>query len=217
MTSADDDYVQEMVRQQLIGSPCLELGAGYAGPTSQSRLSGSGLTYVGTDLHAGPGVDLVADFEASEESVLSRVGERRFSSVLVLNVLEHTFEPLRVLDNIKAVLEPGGTIVAIAPAVWPLHSFPQDCYRFNPDFYRRYAATRRFEIVPGTFRYLGFGAIGLDAPEQLPNPGRSPWAARYSRVVHRVFNTFGRGMFFPAHVAIGVVLRMQAHQGRRSR
>jgi hypothetical protein len=217
MTPADDDFLQEMLRHRLIGSPCLELGAGYDGPTSRSRLLDSGITYISTDLHPGPGVDLVIDFESAEHDVLHQAGARRFKSILVFNILEHTFEPLRVLDNVLLLLESGGTVLVITPAVWPLHSFPQDCYRFNPDFYERYALTRGLEIIPGTFQYLGFGVIDSRQTQHLPSPGRSPRRALYSRIIHRLFNTFGRSMFFPSHVAIGVVFRMPVKTDRQAR
>jgi hypothetical protein len=51
----------------------------------------------------------------------------------------------------------------------------------------------RFQDSAGNHRY--------------PAPGQGPLRAFYSKGLHRLFNTYGRGMFFPSHVAIGAVIR----------
>jgi 2-polyprenyl-3-methyl-5-hydroxy-6-metoxy-1,4-benzoquinol methylase len=66
-----------------------------------------GLAYQATDLAAGPGVDFIANFETGDG--LQEVLEAGpFGTVLVLNVLEHVFDPIAVLDNALAVTSPGG-------------------------------------------------------------------------------------------------------------
>ena len=61
-------------------------------------------------LSSGPtrcGVDYPADFEKPEDmGVFRPIG--LLGSVLILNVLEHTFDPIRVLDNAATLLRPGG-------------------------------------------------------------------------------------------------------------
>jgi SAM-dependent methyltransferase len=211
MTRDDAAYVEEALKKGLIASPCLELGVGYGGETNEALLEGAGLTYFGTDVMRSPGVDFAVDFEASPEVVTNAVRDvGTFGSVLVLNVLEHTFQPITVLDNVFNILRPWGTCLIIAPTVWPLHSYPRDYWRINPDFYEEYAKRRGYMIMEEVFSYVGGGKIRRDDPnaKTLPVPFEAERVRRlYSRVIHRVFNTFGRGMLFPSHLAIGVVMR----------
>ena len=211
MTRDDAAYVEGALRRGLIAAPCLELGVGYGGETNRALLERAGLTYFGADVMRSPGVDFAVDFEAAPEVVTNAVRDvGTFGSVLILNVLEHTFQPITILDNVFKILRPSGTCLIIAPTVWPLHSYPRDYWRINPDFYEEYAQRRGHMIMEEVFSYVGGGKIRRDDPDTktLPVPFGAKRVRRlYSRVIHRVFNTFGRGMRFPSHLAIGVVIR----------
>jgi SAM-dependent methyltransferase len=211
MVEADVEYVQKMVDAGLIQSPCLELGAGYGGMTCRQLLDRQGIRYIGTDMLPADGVDVVADFELPEDALKAAFADvAPFSSVLVLNVLEHTFDPIRILDNALCLLKSGGTLVVLTPTVWPLHNYPFDCWRINPDFYVQYARRRNLTLQRETFEYVGFGNVasctGSEGEFRLPPPSRSRIRTVASRVVHKAFNTFGRGMMFPAHVATAAVM-----------
>lgn len=186
-----------------------QLGTGYGGATCRAVVEASGLKYVGTDVEQGPGVDIAANFEcAGDMAALAAAGP--FGAVLILNVLEHTFEPIRVLDNARTLLRPGGALVVLTPAVWPLHSYPIDTWRILPDFYQEYATRKGMRLLRERFDFVGFGPVEVfrdsgGAPS-FPPPASVSWKMLLGRVVHRAFNTFGRGMFQPSHVAVGAVL-----------
>jgi SAM-dependent methyltransferase len=127
--------------------------------------------------------------------------------VLVFNVLEHTFDPLHVLDNAMALVRPGGTCAVLTPTVWGLHSFPLDCWRINPDLYVEYARRRGLELIRGP-EFVGAGP----ADSVLPPPWRSDFEHLYGRVIHRLFNTYGRGMYSRTHVATAAVFRVPDEQ-----
>lgn len=212
MIADDVIYFKKILADGLIQPPCLELGVGYESDfILKNVVKAAGIEYVGTDMVPGPAVDYVVNFEEDNNTVqknLSRAGE--YGSVLVLNVLEHTFEPIKVLDNVFEVLRPGGICVIVTPAVWPLHSFPYDCCRLLPNFYEEYCKRRSLELLENYFEYVGKGKVrGDDAPEgyKFPEPGRSKAQLLKSRIVHKVFDTSARTMFFPSHIAIGVVIR----------
>ncbi len=212
MTQRDSDFIDRLLRQQLIFSPCLELGVGYEGENNRGRVERAEISYFGTDMQAGPQVDFVVDFESPLETIRALVGGiAPFGSILVLNVLEHTFDPIRVLNNVMALLRAEGTCVIVTPTVWPLHGYPRDYWRINPDFYVEYC--RRHEIIlrEETFLYLGRHAVAENGRRpghyELPGPSPSPRWRMYSRVIHKIFNTCGRGMLFPSHVATGVVIQ----------
>jgi SAM-dependent methyltransferase len=215
MTEADLRYVADALDRGFVGSPCLELGAGLEGASCRALVTARGIRYVATDLAAGSLVDVAADFEAPTADVCSAFeGYDKFETALVLNVLEHTLEPTRVLDNAFALLRQGGTCVISTPVMWPIHDYPIDCARLLPDFYREYSRRRGYELIVESFRYLDWGLIsnycGQDGATCLPPPSRSVSFVVYSKMVHRIFRTFARHTIWPTYVAIGVVLRKPA-------
>ena len=208
MTETDRIFLSELVRHNLILSPVLELGSGFPEHSARGLLLGSGLHFFGTDRFPGSGVDFVADFEHRDVlKVFEPVAP--FGTVLVLNVLEHTFDPVRVLDNALSLVMRGGNLVVITPVVWTLHSFPIDTCRLNPDWYEEYAKRRGLVLDPATFVYLGYGKVEAfrdqNAAYTLPPPTTNRLRYWHSRLIHKALNTFGRGMVFPSHVAIGAV------------
>jgi len=210
MTSQDLIYIKRLIEDRVITGPVLELGAGYGGETCKQLIANEGLVYYATDIVPSAGVDYVADFEG-EDIFKYFPRNLQFNIILILNVLEHTFDPIQVLDNARELLGPDGALVVVTPCIWPLHDFPIDCYRILPNFYERYAESRRMNLDRQRFEYLGYGLIASHSEAgkhcfPLPTQGISYWK---SRVVHRLFNTFGRGMSSPSHVAIGAVLHMQ--------
>ena len=210
MTSNDMIYIKRLVEQKKLIGPVLELGAGYGGNTCREVIIDAGLTYYASDMHSSPGVDYVADFESDnvETFFTSAV---KFKSILILNVLEHTFNPVRILDSAKRLLDNDGSLVVIAPAVWTLHDYPIDCYRMLPNWYEQYANSRKMILDRGCFEYLGYGVVDsfmdINGDYQFPLPAQG-FAYWKSRVVHRLFNTFGRGMAFSSQLAIAAVISL---------
>jgi len=210
MVEGDTAYLQGCIDAGVVHSPCLELGVGYEGPNNKARLEQAGITYRGSDIRVAPTVDYVIDFEGPPEEVQKSVGFEKFGSVLIFNVLEHTFDPIVVLDNAFSILRPGGTCIVVTPTVWPIHNYPIDCWRINPSFYDEYCRRRSYEIDEGLFEYVGIHNVkenkDVNGTYVLPLPSQSRLKTFISKVIHRLFNTFGRGMIFPSHIATGVVM-----------
>lgn len=211
MTEADIEYIEMLLRAGAINGPVLELGGGYGGKTCRELVENSNIAYESTDLAAGEGVDHVADF-SSASSIKDTFGEKKYGTVLVLNVLEHTFDPICILDNALSLVGKAGFAVLITPAVWPIHHYPIDCCRLLPNWYQEYARTRDCILIEEYFYYVGIGKIAgfTDISGKLvlpsPAPGK-PYKTLRSRIVHKLFNTYGRGVAFPTHVAIGAVFQ----------
>jgi SAM-dependent methyltransferase len=189
----------------------LELGGGYGGETCRELILKAGLQYFATDLQPAPGVDFVADFESSD--IAAHLPARDFGCVLVLNVLEHVFEPIRVLDNALAITRRGGRVVTITPCQWPVHDYPIDCQRLLADWYCQYARRRSdVTLLERYFDYVGFGPVSNFADRStkaLPPPTTNRFKSMYSRAIHKVFRTTGRGGWSANHVAIGAVFERQ--------
>lgn len=54
-----------------------------------------------------------------------------FDTVLATEVMEHTPNPERMLEEINRVLVPGGIVILSVPFHEPLHELPYDYYRFT--------------------------------------------------------------------------------------
>src|SRR6267142_1307268 len=147
MVELDVEFVKKCIRSGLLKSPCMELGAGYGGPNNKQLIQDAEMAYFCTDISQDGGVDYVIDFEDPPEVINRNVEGKTFGSILVLNVLEHTFDPIRVLDNVFGLLQPEGTCVIVTPTVWPLHNYPRDCWRINPDFYIEYCRRRGLVLL----------------------------------------------------------------------
>lgn len=210
MTHDDFQYISKLLSSNELSGSILELGGGYGGNTCRQLIVEHGLDYHATDLHASQGVDFVANFETGE-GVEKIKATMQFDCVLVLNVLEHVFNPITVIDNVLTLCKSKAKIVIITPTIWALHNYPIDCARLNPDWYRRYAQINQLSINDDFFEYLGYCKVAdLRSEDQQDNyptadhfrPVRRLW----SRAIHKLFNTFGRGMYHPSLLAVGVVL-----------
>ena len=210
MIPVDKEYIVSLIKKNIVESPVLELGGGYGGDTLREEILAAKMDYYATDMFAAPGVDFVADFE-NAETVIPLKEKGGFSTILVLNVLEHTFEPIKILDNCLSLLKPGGKLIVIAPALWAIHNYPIDCYRLLPDWYIKYAETRNCILHEDTFEFVGIGKVidyrqGKNEYSFPPPVSKNSFKYQYSKIIHKLFNTFGRGMTYPGFIAIGVVL-----------
>jgi SAM-dependent methyltransferase len=210
MTDNDKEWIQTLLKEQGLMGPVLEMGTGYGGGTCRELIVAAQLPYFGTDLEKTPTVDFVADFDRAEDMKVFASTDL-FGTILILNVLEHTFDPIRILDNAITLLKPGGNCVIITPSIWPLHNFPIDTWRPLPNFYEEYAQRRRLKLNPSHFDFVGHGPIHQfkDAAGNYsyPPPSTDRFHSFWSRGIHKIFNTFGRAMFHPSHVAVGAILQ----------
>jgi SAM-dependent methyltransferase len=210
MTSSDILYINKLIAKGLISGKCLELGVGYGGSICKDILVRSGCHYYGSDMVEGEHVDFLINFEDDfDEIIMKSPSLSTFNTILVLNVLEHCFNPIKVLDNAFKLLEPGGHVIVVTPTIWPLHGYPVDCWRPLPDFYVEYARRNNHQLLFEYFEYLDFGKITdySDGTSWHFPPKSSKLHMKYSAIINRLFNTTGRGVLYPTHIAIGAVLK----------
>jgi SAM-dependent methyltransferase len=230
MSVGEDFWFLERVHAaNLVKGRCLEIGSlnHQGGPQGNCKhtIESWGLPYEGADLLPGPGVDHVVDF--TDSAVVRRVfAGRTYDTLLLFNVLEHVYEPLRFLDHALTLLAPGGVTVISTPLVWELHDFPKDFWRPSPNLYEEYARKHGLEIVDDLFVYLYQGQIrrirefDMGSQHQLPSLNAGSLAQGrlrywYSKIVHRLFNTLGRSHPF-TYTALGCVMVKPKGDAHRS-
>lgn len=116
--------------------PILEIGSRDYGNTPDYRTIFPGEEYLGADLSAGEGVDLVFDASADFEKIITVVGNKRFNTIICFSVLEHCADPFAMSRNLEKLLDHDGALFLSVPFSWEYHEFPQDYWRFTPSAVR---------------------------------------------------------------------------------
>jgi SAM-dependent methyltransferase len=107
--------------------PVLEVGSRQVqGPAGDLRPLFLGREYLGCDAQTGPGVDRVEDIEHLS------FPDGWAGTVLCLNVLEHVWNPIRGMEEVRRVTAVGGVALVVAPFEFHVHSYPEDYWRFTP-------------------------------------------------------------------------------------
>jgi SAM-dependent methyltransferase len=125
------DVNQRLFLERLVpkvDGPVIEIGAKDYGSTTSFRDLYQGVEYVGVDMEAGKGVDIVADLSAGT----GQLPASHFALAICCSVLEHTPRPWLLADNIARLLRPGGQLYLSVPWVWRYHAYPDDYFRFSP-------------------------------------------------------------------------------------
>jgi len=105
----------------------LEIGSGAKSRKTLFSMS----TFISTDLVRGDTVDIL--------QTAAHLSFRDQTAQLVLceNVLEHVFEPERVIQEIHRVLCRDGLLFLVTPFLFPLHDAPHDFFRYTEYSLRR--------------------------------------------------------------------------------
>jgi SAM-dependent methyltransferase len=85
------------------------------------------------DLRPRPGAGVVGDAHSLP------FASGCFDLIISTEMLEHTLDPQRIVDEIRRVLRPGGRVLLTTRFIFPLHDVPGDYYRFT-----NYALTHLF-------------------------------------------------------------------------
>jgi SAM-dependent methyltransferase len=115
--------------------------------------------YIGVDLQAGRGVDVVAN-----NAYRYPVASRRADLVISGQAFEHIeFFWLAWLE-MRRIVKPGGLIFLLAPSRGPEHRYPVDCWRFYPDGLRALA------------KWGGVDAVEVSTDwDAAPEQDSAPW------------------------------------------
>jgi SAM-dependent methyltransferase len=111
--------ITEFLRPFATGEPVLDIGSGNSPYAAlfPNRLC--------LDVRLRPDVKVRGDAHALP------FRSESFELILFTEVLEHTIEPQRVVDELQRVLRPGGRVLLTTRFIFPLHDVPGDYYRFT--------------------------------------------------------------------------------------
>lgn len=130
------DWIYDLCAPHL-GTEVLEIGAGH-GELTQRLVPDRFVT--ATDLskrcveELQARYDGAANVEIRHGDIAALMGERRYDSVVLVNVLEHIPDDLGALRDLRALLKPGGRLIVFSPAFEGLYS----------DFDRKIGHHRRY-------------------------------------------------------------------------
>ncbi len=100
--------------------------------------------YIGHDIRAGKGVDVVGDAHKLSESF----PKDRFDFVFSISVFEHLMFPWKVALEMNKVLKTGGYVFIGTHTTWPEHEAPWDYWRYPANgFHALFNKHTGFEIV----------------------------------------------------------------------
>ncbi|MEX0875729.1 MAG: methyltransferase domain-containing protein [Actinomycetota bacterium] len=106
----------------------LDVGGADVNGTYRTIFNSPNMAYRAADLVAGNGVDIVLD-----DAYHLPLADGSIDIVISGQMLEHCEFFWLAFGEMVRVLRPEGYIFLIAPSTGPIHRFPVDCYRFNPD------------------------------------------------------------------------------------
>lgn len=138
-----------------------------------------GKKYVGTDMRAGPGVDKIIDLHRI------RLRSRSVGTALMLDTIEHVEFVRSAIKNVHRVLKKDGILVISSHMNFPIHSYPNDYWRFTPEglksllkpFATIFVDSTGMSDFPHTV--LGFGCKG-----KLDDNIMESYMASYNKLKH---------------------------------
>lgn len=127
------EFVRDVATpERITGKRVLEVGSYNVNGSARDLLERlTPCEYFGVDLHEQEKyVDEVLD----ATKLIERFGAESWDVVISNEMLEHAEHWKQTLDNIKAVLKPGGFLILTARGPgFPLHCHPHDYWRFTPE------------------------------------------------------------------------------------
>jgi len=136
---------------------CVDVGSYDVNGTYRPLVEGRGLRYLGIDIAAGPNVDVVVPDTDGNRTLHAwrwclspdpnNVDRPTPNIVISGQCLEHTKRPWVWIQHVMEFAEVGTVVILIAPAMWPHHRYPVDCWRIYPDGMRSLLEFAGLEVL----------------------------------------------------------------------
>jgi SAM-dependent methyltransferase len=178
----------ELARTLRLTRPLLDVGCGNGGFVR--ACARAGIPAAGIEASSAAAA-LVRDGR-SPTSVASGmalpIAPGSLDAIRLKEVLEHVQQPLRMVEEMRLALRPGGVLIAYVPTQW------SQIYPFPANFYDDYTHVRAFSRV-GLSRLLedaGFARINIEGCTPPLRPWQRPIAATLSRTVPFLWRAVAR-------------------------
>lgn len=126
-------FVQLCSENLALPDPVYEFGAlqVHDGPALEDlRPLFPGRTYLGTDMRADAGVDVVLDLHSLQ------LPDGIVGTAICMDTLEHVEYPRKALQELCRVLKPDGVLIMSSVMNFPIRGYPNDYWRFTPEGFR---------------------------------------------------------------------------------
>ena len=140
MTAFREEFLAEKETDSL---RILDIGSMNVNGTYRSILNAPSWEYIGADMEAGNGVDLVLE----KPYQWSEIPSGSIDILISGQAFEHIEYFWVTMLEIFRVLKPGGICCIIAPAGGYEHKYPVDCWRFYPDGFSAMARFSQLEVL----------------------------------------------------------------------
>jgi hypothetical protein len=166
-----DIFQFEWVRslQGELTGPVLEIGSKrYGGPPvffDYRTLFPKGFYYLGVDVEAGEGVDLMLDMSSESAGIRAQLDGRTFNTIICLSVLEHVRDVFAFARNVSEILNDHGALVLSVPFAWGVHAYPDDYWRFTPNAVRYLFSGLQFDNKNSWLHTISGRKLRLDSSE----------------------------------------------------
>ena len=125
-----DFFMKSVDCEEFAGKRVLEVGSKFVNGSVRPLIERfcRPREYVGVDIETGKYVDVILP----AERLVEHFGPESFDAVISTEVLEHVFDWRSVVNNMKAVLKPGGLIyITTRSRGFPHHAYPHDYWRYE--------------------------------------------------------------------------------------
>jgi SAM-dependent methyltransferase len=209
------DFARDVAENLPVTSPLLEVGARVADgqhhfPSVRSIFNAD--VHISCDIQDGPGVDQIEDIHHLSFE------DGSVGTVVALETLEHVADPIRAVEEMYRVLQPGGVLAISSLMFFPIHAHPSDYWRFTPHafelllkpFESQLVIAQGYWALPEGVFGVAVKGVDLDlAPDRLPR-------------THSAAQAWGRDLpvdFGPIRMTVrqlwGHTLRYSAQGARR--
>ncbi len=94
------------------------------------RIFFNGKKYIGADMRAGLGVDIILNLHNID------IPSQSVGTVLILDTLEHVEFVRKAVEEAHRILKPNGILVISSLMNFPIHDYPYDYWRFTPEAFK---------------------------------------------------------------------------------